>query len=59
MYGSVGSEVARLRVDDEMRRAEAYRRRGMTRRGAAKAQHARSRSVGRAILAAVLWPIKH
>jgi hypothetical protein len=59
MYGSAGfPESARLRIDDDIRRTEAHRRRRLTRRGAAAAEHARARSIGRTVLAAVLWPIK-
>jgi hypothetical protein len=60
MYGSSGfPESARLRIDDDIRRAEAHRRRRMTRRGAAASEHARAKSIGRTVLAVVLWPIKH
>jgi hypothetical protein len=60
MYGSTGfPESARLRIDDDVRRAEAHRIRRMTRRGQAEAEHARAKNIGRTLLAVVLWPIRH
>jgi hypothetical protein len=60
MYGSTGfPESARLRIDDDIRRAEAHRTRLMTRHGQAEAEHARAKSIGRTLLAVVLWPVRH
>ncbi|HYU58799.1 MAG TPA: hypothetical protein VEO00_12225 [Actinomycetota bacterium] len=51
--------LANYRIQDDLRRAEAYRRSKLTREGAAREQRAHGRSVGRAILSALLWPIRH
>jgi hypothetical protein len=59
MYGSLGSESARLRIDDQVRAAEAYRHGRKTRRGAAEVERSRAKGVGRTLLAALLSPIRH
>ncbi|HJP66801.1 MAG TPA: hypothetical protein VKA30_10920 [Actinomycetota bacterium] len=58
MYGNL-PETARYRIDDHLRRAEAYRLAKGTRRAAAERGHARSRSIGKAFVAAILWPVRH
>jgi hypothetical protein len=60
MYGpGAYSGTANLRIQDDIHRAEAYRRSGETRRVRARAGHGRVRSVARGAVAALLWPIKH
>ena len=55
--GSIGG--SNYRIQDDLRRAEAYRMSKLTREGKARDERARGRSVGRAIVGALLWPIRH
>jgi hypothetical protein len=52
-------ELARYRIEDRVREAEAYRAAGDTRRAKHEARRARARRTVSGLLAALLWPIKH
>ncbi len=55
----LSSEIAKERIGDRLREAEATRLARQTRRGRAGASAARSRKVTSGLLAALVWPIKH
>jgi hypothetical protein len=59
MYGSMGSDLARQRMQDRMREADAYRLTKDTRAGRAEAHRVAARRVVRMALTSMLWPIKH
>ena len=56
-YGSLPG-AASGRISDRVHEAEAYRRSRETAKGKALASRARMRTAGRAVLSAVLWPVK-
>jgi hypothetical protein len=59
MYGSMGPDLARQRMQDRMREAEAYRLTKDTRAARAEAHRVAARRVVRTALTSLLWPIKH
>jgi hypothetical protein len=54
-----GSEMARLRIDDMVRDAEAYRRSRETRASRAGERRGKIRGAARSVISALLWPIRH
>lgn len=54
-----GSEMAKLRIDDMVRDADAYRRSRGARTVRAGEMRGRVRRVARSVVAALLWPIRH
>jgi hypothetical protein len=54
-----GSEMARLRIDDMVRDADAYRRSRGTRASRAGEMRGTIRRVARSAISALLWPIQH
>ncbi len=56
-YGSLPG-AASGRINDRIREAEAYRRSRETAKGRALVSRARVRTAGRAVISAVLWPVK-
>lgn len=59
MYGSMGPELARERMQDRMREAESYRLTKGTRAARSEAHRIAARRVVRTALTSLLWPIKH
>ena len=59
MYGSMGSDLTRARMQDRMREAEAYRLTKGTRAARAQAHRAVARRVVKTSLTSLLWPVKH
>ena len=59
MYGSMGSDLARQRMQDRMREADAYRLTKDTRAARDGAHRVAARRVVRMALTSMLWPIKH
>lgn len=59
MYGSMGPDLARARMQDRMREAEAYRLTRDTRAARAEAHRVAARRVVRTALTTLLWPVKH
>lgn len=59
MYGSMGQDLARARMQDRMREAESYRLTKGTRAARAEAHRHSARRVVRTALTSLLWPIKH
>lgn len=58
MY-TFGSDLARQRMQERMREAQAYRATRETRAARAAARHAAMRRVALAAVSVILWPIKH
>jgi hypothetical protein len=54
-----GREMAKLRIDDMVRDAEAYRRSRGTRASRAGEFRGKIRGVARSVISALLWPIRH
>jgi hypothetical protein len=54
-----GSEMAKLRIDDMVRDADAYRRSRGTRKVRAGETGGTVRRVTSSIVTALLWPIRH
>jgi hypothetical protein len=54
-----GSEMAKLRIDDMVRDAEAYRRSRGTRASRAGERRGMIRRAARSMISALLWPIRH
>ena len=59
MYGSMGSDLTRARMQDRMREAEAFRMTKDTRAAQAQAHRLVARRVVRTALTTLLWPVKH
>jgi hypothetical protein len=59
MYGSMGPDLARARMQDRMREAEAYRLTRDTRAARANAHRVAARRVVKTALTTLLWPVKH
>lgn len=59
MYGSMGPDLTRARMQDRMREAEAYRLTKDTRAARAGAHRVAARRVVRTALTTLLWPVKH
>jgi hypothetical protein len=59
MYGSMGQDLARARMQDRMREAESYRLSKDTRAARAGAHRITAKRVVRTALTSLLWPIKH
>jgi hypothetical protein len=59
MYGSMGPDLARQRMQDRMREADNYRLTKGTRAARSEAQRTAARRVVRTALTSLLWPIKH
>lgn len=55
----LSGDMARSQIDDRMREARADRLARSTRRSRTNAQVGTVRRVGRAAIAAVLWPVRH
>jgi hypothetical protein len=55
----LGGEMAKYQIADRVREAEAERRARQTRRSRMADERSLSRRVGRAALAAVMWPVRH
>jgi hypothetical protein len=59
MYGSMGPDLTRARIQERMREAEAYR----VARGTRHAQAAEHRQIAKRVvktaLTSLLWPVKH
>jgi hypothetical protein len=55
----LSGDMARYRIEDRVREAEFERRARTTRRSKMAAERGATRRIGRAAIAAVLWPIKH
>jgi hypothetical protein len=53
------AEVARTRIDDLVRAAEAHRRGKETRAARARETNGRVRRMAAAIASVVIWPVKH
>jgi hypothetical protein len=53
------ADVARTRIDDLVRAAEAHRRTKETRAARARETDGRLRRIAGAIASMVIWPIKH
>jgi hypothetical protein len=59
MYGSMGQDLARARMNDRMREAESYRLTKGTRTARSQAHRVAARRVVRSALTSLIWPIKH
>ena len=59
MYGSMGPDLARARMQDRMREADAYRMTKDTRAARAQAHRMVARRVVKTALTSLLWPVKH
>ena len=59
MYQHLGTEMARGRMDQRMREAEAYRLSSETRAAQAGAHRATFRRIAMAAVHALAWPIRH
>ena len=55
----MNGEFARVRIEDRVREADAYRVSRSTRARRVAATHGKARKVGAGVLSALLWPIKH
>jgi hypothetical protein len=53
------AEVAKTRIDDLVRAAEAHRRSKLTRAARAGEQGGKMRKIAGAVASLVIWPIKH
>jgi hypothetical protein len=54
-----GSEMAKMRIDDMVRDADAYRRSRGTRAVRAGETRGKLRRVARSVATVLLWPIRH
>jgi hypothetical protein len=54
-----GSEMAKARIDDLVREADAYRRSRGTRAARAGEMRGKVGRVARSAISALLWPIRH
>jgi hypothetical protein len=54
-----GNEMGKARIDDMVRSADAYRLAKQTRAGRAAAHRSLSRRISNALVAAVVWPVRH
>jgi hypothetical protein len=59
MYGSMGWDMNRARMQDRMREAEAFRMTKETRAARAHDHRVVAKRVVRTALTTLLWPIKH
>lgn len=59
MYGSMGSDLARQRMEERMREAENFRLTKATRAARSAAHRHTARRVVRTALTSLIWPIKH
>jgi hypothetical protein len=59
MYGSMGSDLTRARMQDRMREAEAFRMTKDTRAAQAQTHRVVARRVVKTALTTLLWPVKH
>jgi hypothetical protein len=59
MYGSMGSDLARQRMQDRMREADNFRLTKGTRAARSEAHRTAARRVVRTALTSLIWPIKH
>ena len=55
----VGNEIARYRIDDLVREAEAFRATRPARMARAATRRRRARRIGAGIASILLWPIRH
>jgi hypothetical protein len=55
----LSGDMARFQIADRVREAEAERRARSTRRSKAADERGFTRRVGRAAIAAVIWPVRH
>jgi len=55
----LNGEMAKYRVADRIHEAEAERRARLTRRSKMADERSFARRVGRAAIAAVVWPVRH
>jgi hypothetical protein len=55
----LSGDMARYQIADRVREAEGERRARSTRRSRMTDERSFSRRIGRAAIAAVLWPVKH
>lgn len=54
-----GSEMAKMRIDDMVRDADAYRLSRGTRKVRAGEMRGTVRRIARSVVTALLWPIRH
>jgi hypothetical protein len=54
-----GSEMAKLKIDDMVRDAEAYRRSRETRSSRTGDRRGKFRRAASSVISALLWPIRH
>lgn len=59
MYGTVGGDIARQRMNDRLRDAEIYRLTRSTRRARAAQRQSALRRMGGSALSILLWPVRH
>jgi hypothetical protein len=59
MYANFGSDLARARMNDRLREAEAYRLTRTTREARAAERRAALRKVRGSLLSVILWPVRH
>jgi hypothetical protein len=59
MYGSMGWDLNRARMQDRMREAEAYRISSETRAARGHANRFVAKRVVKTALTTLIWPIKH
>jgi hypothetical protein len=59
VVGVVGNEIARYRIDDLVREAEAFRATGPARMARAAARRRRARRITAGVASVLLWPIRH
>ena len=59
MYQHLGTELARGRMDERMRAAQAYRLGAETRAARAAGHRAGARRVAATIVHVLAWPIRH
>jgi hypothetical protein len=59
MYGSMGWDMNRARMQDRMREADAYRMAKDTRVARAQDHRTGAKRVVRMALTTLLWPVKH
>ena len=59
MYQHLGTELARGRMDDRLREAQAYRLSTETRAARAAGHRSTFRTIATAAAHVVLWPIRH
>mgnify|MGYP000395088458 CR=1 FL=1 len=55
----VGNEIARYRIDDLVREAEAFRATRPARMARAAARRRRARRIAAGVASVLLWPIRH